>query len=318
MEYIVKQDITPELSNEIRQAFAENMDDKYFLVYTDYRDTYENSADNIQKCLNGHNSDFIDMDWVGEACRDSSLEELEKLKSTVLSNNKYEHIHPLLDDWLDDNRELILSMIEERDDSTPVTDVAERTKLRARATLYTNYDCLMHNFDMNNTYYYDEYFKDIIDVLCLNPSKVKQIFNQKGINTIGKWPNKWKRNGNEAVRYEDLAEEMLNQCCYGLLTFMGMLPLSDLFKNDFAEYKTIVIPKGNMCGMFSHWNGGGSLMEMELLRDLYIPATFHKKTKYDKCELLVDEFNCGNGYCINEVYGLMFSCWKKEFKLLYN
>lgn len=166
--------------------------------------------------------------------------------------------------------------------------------------------------------FYDEYFKDMVDLLCLNPAKVKQVFNQKDINTIGRWPDKPKRNGKEAVRYEDLADEMLNQCCYCLLTFMGLMPLTDLYQNNFGEYKTIIIPKGNNCGMFNSWNGGGSLMEMVLLRDLYIPVEFTRKTEYDRCEICVDEPRCGNGYCINEVYGLMSSAWGKEIKLIYN
>ncbi len=69
--------------------------------------------------------------------------------------------------------------------------------------------------------------------------------------------------------------------------------------------------------MFNSWNGGGSLMEMELLRDLYIPVEFTRKTEYDRCEICVDEPRCGNGYCINEVYGLMSSAWGKEIQLNY-
>ncbi len=319
MEYI-QTTISPEISAAIRQAFTDNMDKEYSLIYTDYQDNYDESGELIQKCLNAKSDEaFTENHWETDARRTGSEYALKSLQQDVLSDSKYKHLHPYIEDWLEeaDNKDEILEIIEDRDTSKPYEEMLGRSKVYGRAMLYTNYDCFPHNYDMGNTYYYDEYFKDMVDVLCLNPTKVKQVFNQKGIHTTGRWPDKPKRNDNEAVRYEDLADEMLNQCCYCLLTFMGLIPLTDLYKNNFGEYKKIMIPKGNNCGMFNNWNGGGSLMEMELLRDLYIPVEFPRKTQYDRCELCVDEPRCGNGYCINEVYGLMSSAWGKEIKLIY-
>jgi hypothetical protein len=256
-------------------------------------------------------------EWEYEARRAGSEYVLEDLQNRLLCDSRYERLHPHIEDWLEENRNEMLETIEERDTSNPCKEMAGRSTIRGRVTLHTNYDCLAHNYDMNNTYRYSEYFKDITDLLCLNPRKVKETFNRKGINTIGRWPDKAKRTGKEAVSYESLADEMQNQCCYGLLTFMGMLPLAGLYENNFGEYKTIVVPKGNYCGMFNSWNGGGSLMEMKLLRDLYLPVKFLRKTQYDRSELCVDEPGCGNGYCIDEVYGLIPSAWGKEFRLIY-
>lgn len=318
MEYIPITAISSEISAAIRQAFSDNMDEEYSLIYTDYRENYDNSGELIQKCLDAKSDETLfDNDWESDSRRTGSEYVLKSLRDKILFDNKYKHLQPSIEDWLEDNKDEILEIIEDRDTSKPYEEMLGRSKIYGRATLFTNYDCFPHNYDMNNTYYYNEYFKDMVDLLCLNPAKVKQVFNQKGINTIGRWPDKPKRNGNEAVRYEDLADEMLNQCCYCLLTFMGLMPLTDLYQNNFGEYKTIIIPKGNNCGMFNSWNGGGSLMEMELLRDLYVPVKFTRKTEYDRCEICVDEPRCGNGYCINEVYGLMSSAWGKEIKLIY-
>lgn len=320
MEYASITAISPEISTAIRQAFTDIMDEEYSLIYTDYRENYDNSGELIQKCLDAKSDEALyDNHWESDARREGSEYVLENLQNKIMVADRYESLHPYIEDWLDmdDNKNKILEIIEDRDTSEPYKEMLGRSKIRGRATLFTNYDCFPHNYDMNNTYYYDEYFKDMVDLLCLNPAKVKQVFNQKGIQTIGRWPNKPKRNGKEAVRYEDLADEMLNQCCYCLLTFMGLMPLTDLYQNNFGEYKTIIIPKGNNCGMFNSWNGGGSLMEMELLRDLYIPVEFTRKTEYDRCEICVDKPRCGNGYCINEVYGLVSSAWGKEIKLIY-
>ncbi len=318
MEYIPIVKFKKEKDTAIRQAFTDNMDKEYSLVYTDYRDNYDDSGELIQKCLNAKsNENLTENHWESDARRTGSEYILKSLQNQILSDNTYNHLHPFIDDWLEDNKDEIIEIIEDRDTSEPYREIMGRSKIYGRATLFTNYDCFPHNFDMGNTYYYDQYFKDMVDVLCLNPAKVKQVFNQKGILTIGRWPDKPKRNGNETVRYEDLADEMLNQCCYCLLTFMGLMPLTDLYKNNFGEYKTIIVPKGNNCGMFNSWNGGGSLMEMELLRDLHIPVKFPRKTQYDRCELFVDEPRCGNGYCINEVYGFISSTWGKEIQLNY-
>lgn len=320
MEYTPVTKISPQTSAAIRQAFSENMDEEYELIHTGYEDHFNHSGATIQECLDAKSDEALyDTLWESDARREGSEYVLEEIRDRIQCAGIYESLHPYIEAWLeeDGNKEAMLEAIEERDNSNPYMEMLSRSRIRARVTLYTNYDSLPHNYDMGNTYSYDGYLKDIVDVLCLNPAKVKQAFNEKGIGTTGRWPDKGKRNGKEAVRYEDLAEELLNQCCYGLLTFMGLMPLADLYQNNFGEYKTIIIPRGNNCGMFNHWNGGGSLMEMELLRDLYIPASFPKKTGYDRCELCVDEPHAGNGYCIDEVYGLIPSVWGKKIKLIY-
>lgn len=318
MEYPPVTTMSPGTCAAIRQAFEDNLDEEYDLIYTDYNDNFNRSGETIQKCLDANSDEALyDTQWEHDARREGSEYALEKLQDKILSDDTYEFLHPFIDGWLeqDGNKQAMLESIEERDTGNPYKEMLSRSRIRARATLYTNYDCLPRNYDMGNTYCYDGYIKDIVDVLCLNPAKVKQAFIGKGIGAIGRWPDKKARNGREAVRYEDLATELLNQCCCGLLAFMGLMPLMDLYEHNFAAYKTIVVPKGNLCGMFNSWNGGGSLMEMELLRDLHIPVIFPRKTQYDRCELCVDE--PGSGYCIDEVYGLIPSVWGKEFRLIY-
>lgn len=320
MEYEPITAINSAISAAIRQTFIEGMDKEYTLIYTGYEDNYNRSGELIQKCMDNKNGEALyDNHWEPAARRTGSEYVLDDLQNKIMVADRYESLHLNIADWLDTdgNKDELLEMIEDRDTSDPYREMLGRSTVRGRATLHTNYDCLPHNYDMGNTYCYDEYFRDMIDVLCLNPAKVKQEFNRKGIHTAGRWPDKPKRNGKEAVHYEALADEMLNQSCYGLLTFMGLLPLTSLYENNFGEYKAVIVPKGNTCGMFNSWNGGGSLLGMELLCDLHIPAGFPKKTQYDRCEICADEPGCGNGYCIDEVYGLMPSAWGKEFSLIY-
>lgn len=319
MSYLTEVEIPPEISNEIEQQFISRLDNTYYLVYIDYRESLDNSGKTIQQCIDEKSLEPLDellTDRLSDAEYESTNYHIKEIKEAIFDDNSLVHLHPYIEDWLHDaeNKDGIRDKMYDRDKSTPVKDLLDNTNLRARATLYTNYDSLPPNYDLGNTYSYSEYVKDMIDVLYLNPAKVKKAFRQHGINTAGRFPNLAYRNGKEAVTYESFADELLNQCCYGLLTFAGILPLQDLYNNGFQQIKYITIPKGNTCGIFNSWNGGGSIMEMELLRDLKIPVTFKRKTKYDYLALEVDECGC-NGYSINEVYGLISSFWGKEFEL---
>lgn len=312
-------ELTPEISGEIRREFISRLRDIYYLVYTDYSDSFDNSGKVIQKCIDEENGDkfYEYMDFT-DAEYEGADDEIYEIQNAILTDSKLEHLHPFIEEWLDndDNKDSIREMIQEKDKSTPVKQMIGRTRLRARAMLHTNYDCLVSNWDLGNTYEYSQYFKDIVDVLNLNPYWVKKKFQQRGINTVGRFPNYKRRDGKEAVTYDDFATELINQCNYSLLTFAGMLPLQDLYDNHFREITHITIPKGNNCGMFSDWRGGGSLMDMILLRDLTIPVSWKYKSKYDSLDLYVDERGI-DGYCIDEVYGMCYSFWGKELQLTF-
>lgn len=316
-----KRAISKDISIKIEKAFRDKMDKTYTLVYTDYRDSFEGNPFFIHQCLKKESSESI-MDYQFDRFSYEAYCEcrkiIDKLKEEIQNDASLSDIHPYIEEWLEDNRNIdtIRYLIDDRDDSSPVQEMIGRTSLRARATLFTNYDCLPHNFDMDNTYSYRDYFKDIVDVLCLNPARMKQMFNEMGIGTKGHYPNLKHRDGKEAIDYKEFAEELLNQSCFAHLVFMGMLPLDNLYNNDFKPYKRIVIPKGNLCGMFGFWQGGGSLMEMKLLRDLEVPVTRPRKTNYDSFRMDVDEPGC-NGYSIDEVYGMCTSVWGEPFKLIY-
>lgn len=321
MIYDIDIELTPEIAEEIRQAFITRLDEKYHLVYTDYQSNLNHSGQEIQKCIDAESGEELydfNNDWISENMTETANYHLDEIKTDILRDNTLEHLHPYIEEWLDTdtNRCDIRYIIEDRDESTPMQDIIKNTRLRARAMLYTNYDCLPHNYDMSNTYSYTDYFRQIIDTLSLNPYWVMLTFNRYGINTVGSFPDIRKRNGKEAVKYAEFAEEMLNQHSYGLLTFAGLLPLNELYDNNFTKIKSVTIPKGNYCGMFSDWRGGGSLMEMEILRDFKISVCRPRGTKHDKLLLHVDENGC-DGYCIDNVYGLDRSYWNKPFILTF-
>lgn len=69
----------------------------------------------------------------------------------------------------------------------------------------------------------------------------------------------------------------------------------------------IVLGKETMCGLYDPWAGGGSVLEVELERDVRIPI------KYIRCAL-PDGGLWGNEYSIGSVYGLCGSAWRNTLK----
>lgn len=109
------------------------------------------------------------------------------------------------------------------------------------------------------------------------------------------------------------------------VTFLVKMPLFDLFdlielqnkeydekgkydprKNEKSK-SYIVLGKETMCGLYDSWSGGGSVLEVELDKDVKLPIKYAIFC-VEGCKM--------RGYDINEVYGLIDSCWKETVKEL--
>lgn len=68
----------------------------------------------------------------------------------------------------------------------------------------------------------------------------------------------------------------------------------------------VVVKKGSMCGLYDRWGGGGSLLEIDLEKDVVIPIKYLE-------DVWIDCRNCranGYGYGVDEVYGLTGAAWR--------
>ena len=74
----------------------------------------------------------------------------------------------------------------------------------------------------------------------------------------------------------------------------------DATKNPYCGY--IVLDKGVMAGLYDPWSGGGSILEIELDKDVKLPI------KYIRSALPDGE----DGYSIEGVYGMSGSAWKRN------
>jgi hypothetical protein len=76
----------------------------------------------------------------------------------------------------------------------------------------------------------------------------------------------------------------------------------DATKYPYCGY--IVLDKSVMCGLFDPWYGGGSVLEIELDKDVKIPVKYIRSCLPDG----------GDGYSIENVYGMCGSAWGDVLK----
>lgn len=111
-------------------------------------------------------------------------------------------------------------------------------------------------------------------------------------------------------------------CVMGTLTFLVKMPLFQLFdlielQNDEYDEKArydprlnksksyILLGRDTECGLYNPWSGSGSVLEIELDKDVKLPVKF--------AEICVEGCKM-RGYDVDEVYGLLDSCWKETVK----
>ena len=241
-------------------------------------DTYEIEIDHLADCL--------------EYFKDELEDELGDIDPKELA-------HDLRDDFLD-----YLSVDINIDSIMPTVNV--------RISMYSNYDCInSHWLESQGPYTLeDSYFGDMVKQLRLNPKEVKQMLLDKGMEVAGRWPNK--PGIKPLVTLEHFWRELENASCgANLLTFLARIDA----KEYLSKPKKIVVPKGNMCGLFSSFQGGGSVLEMELQTDFEIDLT----KKYDRSGYLsyglsIDDPS--NSYSIQNVYGTDSSMFGYDLKVL--
>lgn len=104
-----------------------------------------------------------------------------------------------------------------------------------------------------------------------------------------------------------LASEIANSNQFNVDEFVFLTKLS---VEDYArlgdEDATITFPAGTMCGMYNRYDGSGSILEVELEKEITIP-------RFNIPELQIEsrKETFGYHYNVDEVYGLTAQCWEK-------
>ena len=281
-------------------------------MYLDYRDTLSNET--LYKIMTADNPKEYFVEWLSDCEMDDSLyyeDELEKEIAKKLSDE--EKIFCLqnrdeLNDWFQENYYFYYDA-EHYNETVKVNIMLD--------TGNCNYDFTRDNI-LNYCNYYSNGGKDLKDssILWLARQQKKAGDLRKAIKKV--------LNG-EDVYFDDkfiesTIEELENLPSHmATLTFLVNMKLFDYFDlrdamaaeekiNDsyyLEERKgkgTITISKDTMCGLFDVWSGGGSLLEIELDKDVVLPikCIWRAEIETGKSEY---------GYSVNSVYGLVESAW---------
>jgi hypothetical protein len=96
----------------------------------------------------------------------------------------------------------------------------------------------------------------------------------------------------------------------GTITFLVKMSLFQVF--DLIELSQnkksksyVVLGKDTTCGLYDSWNGSGSVLGIKLDKDVKLPIKY--------AEICVEGCRM-RGYDVDEVYGLIDSCWKHSLK----
>lgn len=279
------------------------MNNKYTLMWADYQDNLDENLKTIKQCLQKQCSDMLH-EKVNEWYMDSEQQTIDEIiKQLTAECIKKGFTATEVEAFFEDHEDEIRDEIYARDDSDVLKELLRNTSdIPVRIEMLSNNDCInSHWLESQDGYsYINSYFGDMVDVLNLNPTKVKKILLAHDEKVQGRFPNKKARDSKEIVTYEDFYQELINSCCgANLLTFKARINPSELYEADF-NLKEVVIPKGNQCGLFSTMQGGGSLLEMELQREVKFSLV---SKGYPGYRLEIDDEDREYFYTIGQVYG---------------
>lgn len=283
---------------KIYEEIMTSLDEKYHLVYIDYRD--EIPAKDIQTIIDDQNLESLtDEDYWFEHRYYNALGEIR----SIMEKKGYSKEQIDLFLTTDEAQELRME-IESRDESTPEVDALKQTPLKGYIRFHSNYDCWLPIWEQGGIIGYGSALTAIMGALSLNPTKVKAAALKCGIKTLGVWRNVPSREGNELVDYDAFINVLVETPGYGNWSFFGKLEMGELIEASF-DIDSLTIPKGTTCAMYNWWNGSGSLDFCETLRPVTVAELKKRLLPYkDKLKLVIDDKqNKKYGYVPCDVYG---------------
>lgn len=180
-----------------------------------------------------------------------------------------------------------------------------------------------YDFTLNSVYpHYDGHYGDTID----NHASILWLAKQLGYT---------KTQVNKALRDNEfcdsdflrlLRQEVINCTTHmNAITFFAKMTLRDcielnerlnhVFDKDekntcYYPWKSrnrefVVISKGTPCGLYDPWNGAGSVLELNIEKDIKLPLRYIDSAMPDGCR----------GYSVSKIYGMCMSFWRNTPKL---
>lgn len=134
-----------EAKKTLTMEFIESiMDENYTLVWVDYRESFDENRDLLQKCLEKQGCEDLWSkveDWYEDAEEQATQEIIKGLKSHCIDFHDFEKDE--VEAFFEEHDDEIRDEIHERDDSTTVNDLIKNTNdIPIRVEVLSNYDCI--------------------------------------------------------------------------------------------------------------------------------------------------------------------------------
>ena len=273
----------------------------YTEIYADYRDVLEEKTA-IEVLSDQYPLEKLERqiwEWYDdEACRLQS-ELVEKIISEI---PELEAVEDLVRDWLYDH-----------------TWVKYPTDHFLKQDVYINIevDTGDGNYDFVLNKVYPAYNEDP-DTRINSKAAILWLAKQQGYTKTQLWKAMIDKEFGDSKFLSSLREEVLNVSTHmNVLTFLWKTSLEEAIAlADLVRYKEsvedpydaskspycgyIVLDKDTPCGLYDSWNGGGSLFEICLEKDVRLPARFINRALPDG----------GHGYSIGGCYGVNGRFWE--------
>lgn len=312
--------------NDILKSMSYVNEDGGIEIYTDYRDR-ELSNGFLKEIFEDKNPRevFKDKlsDWAVEYAIEYGEGELEKDIRKALSKEEEEFFTDNFDEIWDFVRENIYFYYNEN-------DFNEDVKVNIMVDCGNgNYDYTKDNVLNWDGRYSDGEIEKESSILWLAKTQGKVTLLRKACKK--EYNKEYKNNSRRNMNSKNQPDKFIESCIQefenlpshmGTLTFLVKMPLFQLFdlielqNNEYdkkAKYDPrlnksksyILLGKETECGLYNPWTGAGSVLEIELDKDVKLPVKF--------AEICVEGCKM-RGYDVDEVYGLIDSCWKKSIK----
>lgn len=296
----------PELTLE---EVTSEMDAQYRLFYSDPIDNLNDYLNIVQECIETGSKDALNevVDQVTDYQIDEAVYEVISELKSKLEEKGYPTDEVVA--FFQEYEGEIVDEIHVRDVSEPLEQLVNNTGLdgqvRAYIDMTSSFDCVnSYELESENGFSYNNtYFGDMIDQLNLNPSKIEELLHAEGAKTVGVFPDLSARDGQEFVRYDQFVQELVKNPDLGLLVFLTKVDLKDLVDKDF-DVQEVVVPKGNRCGLFFSGIGSGSILGMELQRDIKLYMRHEEEGR--SMWLTLDDKSVKRGCSIQETYDFAY------------
>lgn len=286
--------------NPLYQAMLDKCEEllpkDYELEYIDYRDNIDQRPDLIQSCIYEESPWPLNEEF-DEWYRVQQNDCISQQKSCILEKLEQFYYKSVVEYFALKYSDEIDNIIYQQSSIAPRIKLLDNSRMCGRIEIQEP--------DKNSHLQVGElkagefgYLLSIIDILHINPRRIYDAFPQ-AFGQYEPWADLPQRDGHEKVEVQDFIEMLrdLGDTYYTRLTFLGQLPLGEMFEKGFNPHLPIVIPAGTFLCLYDSGYGYGTI-DIETTSPITLD---YNKQNFD---IVVDSYK-ERGYGIVDTYGLV-------------